>query len=133
MYATKENKVLKHTPLISVIVPVYNTEKYLERCINSILAQTYENLEIIMVDDGSTDKSAELMGALKKRDERIRCVKHKKNMGLFQARITGSEVAKGDYIAFIDSDDYVSIDWFRTLLKKAESTDSDICCRRMVL
>lgn len=126
MNTRREISVLKHTPLISIIVPVYNTENYLERCINSILAQTYENLEIIIVDDASTDKSAELMCVLKNRDERIRCIRHKKNMGLFQARITGSEVAKGEYIAFVDSDDYISIDWFRTLLKKADSTDSDI-------
>ena len=83
MNTRREISVLKHTPLISIIVPVYNTENYLERCINSILAQTYENLEIIIVDDASTDKSAELMCVLKNRDERIRCIRHKKNMGLF--------------------------------------------------
>ena len=113
-------------PLVSVVVPVYNVEKYLERCVDSLLRQTYQNLEIILVDDGSTDGSLKIMEKYAKEDDRIHLVQHEKNRGLFQARITGSEAAHGKYIAFVDSDDYVSIDWFRTLLKKAEATDADI-------
>lgn len=113
-------------PLISVIVPVYNMEKYLDRCVESILAQTYENLEIILVDDCSTDDSAQIIDRLAKSDCRIKTVRHKENRGLFQARLTGSTYATGKYLAFVDSDDYVSADWFRTLLRKAETTGSDI-------
>lgn len=117
---------LTEGPLISVVVPVYNVEKYLKRCMDSILEQTYQNLEIILVDDGSTDTSLRIMEEYVQQDDRVRLVKHEKNRGLFQARISGSEAATGRYIAFIDSDDYISIDWFRTLVKTAESSDADI-------
>ena len=113
-------------PLISVVVPIYNSEKYLGRCIDSIIAQTYENLEIILVDDASTDKSPEIIQEYSKKDSRIAAIKHEKNQSAFQARITGADAAKGKYLAFIDSDDYISVDWFRLLLKKAEDTNSDI-------
>lgn len=111
---------------ISVIVPVYNTEKYLEGCLDSIVRQSYRNLEIIVVNDGSTDSSAEIIEALMHKDKRIKCILQEKNSGLFQARLTGVEAASGDYIAFVDSDDTVGIDWFRLLLKKAVETKADI-------
>lgn len=114
------------TPLISVIVPVYNVEAYLPKCVESIMAQTYDNLEIILVNDGSTDSSGELIDYYANQDERVIKVVHNKNLGLFQARISGVEKAHGEYIAFADSDDYISIDWFRKLVQKAEETDSDI-------
>lgn len=117
---------LKNGPLISVVVPVYNMEKFLSRCVDSILRQTYESLEIILVDDCSTDESAKIIKQYIERDDRIKSVSHKKNMGLFQARISGIKVAHGKYLAFVDSDDYLSVDWFRTLAKKAEETDADI-------
>lgn len=109
-----------------MVVPVYNMEKYLERCVDSILEQTYENLEIILVNDCSTDGSAKIIEKYIEQDERIKRVVHEKNRGLFQARISGCDVATGKYIAFIDSDDHISVDWFRTLVKKAEAEQADI-------
>lgn len=113
-------------PVISVVVPVYNMEALLPRCVDSILQQTYENLEIILVNDCSTDDSAQIIKQYVEQDDRVKAVNHEKNRGLFQARITGAEQATGKYLAFVDSDDYVSVDWFRLLLRKAEETQSDI-------
>lgn len=93
--------------LISVIVPVYNAEQYLTECINSILNQTYTNLEIILVDDGSTDRSGEICDIYKEKDSRVR-VYHKKNEGVSTARNLGLKHCSGKYITFVDSDDYVS-------------------------
>lgn len=100
-------RVLKMNEMISVIVPVYNVEKYLRRCVNSILKQSYPNLQIILVDDGSTDRCGEICEELKKTDDRITVI-HKENGGLSDARNAGLEIANGEYITFIDSDDYVS-------------------------
>lgn len=91
-------------PLVSVVVPINNTEKYLIKCVNSIIAQSYKNIEIILVDDGSTDSSPALCEELKKTDERISVI-HKENGGLSSARNEGINRASGDYIMFIDSDD----------------------------
>lgn len=121
-----EKGFLENGPLISVIIPVYNMEKYLARCLDSILTQTYRNLEIILVNDASTDESLTIIEHYVKSDARIKLVSHEKNKGLFQARISGSEVANGKYITFVDSDDYVSVDWFRRLLNRAEETSSDM-------
>lgn len=117
---------------ISIIVPVYNTEKYLPRCIESLCTQTYSNLEIIFVDDASPDKSVDIIKDSMKHDVRIRYVKHSKNKGLFQARVTGSKQATGDYIAFVDSDDYVSLDFYHCLLKKTEQYKADIIIGKTV-
>lgn len=117
---------MKENPTISVIVPVYNTEKFLKRCIRSIIAQTYKDLEIIIVNDSSTDNSQDIIDMFVTEDSRVKCVKHEVNRGLFQARITGVQASTGDYIAFVDSDDHVSIDWFRLLINKALKTSSDI-------
>ena len=92
--------------LISVIVPVYNVEKYLNKCVYSILNQSYRDLEIILVDDGSTDSSGRICDELSKLDPRILVV-HKNNGGLSDARNAGMKIANGNYISFIDSDDYV--------------------------
>ena len=100
--------------LISVIVPVYNIQDYLERCVRSIMNQTYKNLEILLVDDGSTDGSGELCERLAKEDERIR-VFHKENGGSSSARNVGIREAKGDYLGFIDSDDYIEPDMYELL------------------
>ncbi len=97
--------------LISVIVPVYNVEKYLDRCMKSILQQTYHRLEIILVDDGSTDASAAMCDAYARRDSRIRVV-HKQNGGLSDARNAGLELAAGDYIGYVDSDDWIEPDMY---------------------
>ena len=100
--------------LISVIVPVFNVEKYLKRCVDSILIQTYRNIEILLIDDGSTDYSSNLADEYLKKDERIR-VFHKKNMGLSSARNKGIEEAKGNYVCFVDGDDTISSNMVNTL------------------
>lgn len=96
--------------LISIVVPVYNVSQYLERCIQSVIYQTYENLDIILIDDGSTDNSGLICDKYAKIDKRIR-VLHQQNSGLSAARNAGIEIAKGKYITFIDSDDYVDSDY----------------------
>ena len=110
--------------MISIIVPVYNVELYLKRCVESIINQSYKNLEIILVDDGSTDNSSSICDELKNSDERIRVI-HKKNGGLSDARNVGIEIAKGDYIGFVDSDDWIEPDMFENL--KLEMENSGAC------
>lgn len=105
--------------LVSVIVPVYNTEKYLDRCVESIINQTHQNLDIILVDDGSTDGSSEKCDFYAKNDQRIRVI-HKKNGGQSSARNAGLDVCKGDYISFVDSDDWIEPDMYATLLTELE-------------
>lgn len=112
-------------PLISVIVPVYNVERYLDQCVESLIGQTYERLEIILVDDGSTDSSGEQCNAWANRDNRIRAVRQC-NAGLAAARNTGLDLAKGEYIGFVDSDDYVLPDMFGTLLHNLQESDADL-------
>lgn len=111
--------------LISVIIPVYNVEKYLERCLSSILAQSYENLEIILVDDGSTDNSGAICDEYGKKDARI-TVFHKINGGQSSARNIALDYAHGDWITFVDSDDWVDKDYVKHMLEKAISTKSQI-------
>lgn len=111
--------------LISVVVPIYNVEGYLERCVESIINQTYKNLEIILVDDGSPDKCPEMCDEFARLDSRIKVV-HKKNGGLSDARNAGMDVASGEYISFIDSDDYVSPDFYETLYNVMISEKGDI-------
>lgn len=113
------------TPLISVIVPVYNVEKYLDRCIQSIIDQTYQNLEIILVDDGSTDDSSQKCDEWEKKDNRI-VVIHKSNGGLSDARNIGIIHAKGEYIGFIDSDDCVNHNMYQALYDILLKTKADI-------
>ena len=116
-------------PLISVIVPVYNVEKYLRRCLDSILVQTYSNIEILLIDDGSTDQSGKICDEFAKLDSRVR-VFHKENGGVSTARNLGIEQAKGEYITFIDSDDYADeelISYLYGLIKYANAEIS-ICC-----
>ena len=102
-------------PRISIIVPVYQVEKYLERCVNSILKQYYRDFELILVNDGSKDKSGEICDNLKKIDNRITVI-HKENGGLSSARNAGLEIAKGEYVGFIDSDDWITEDMFEHLI-----------------
>lgn len=107
---------------ISFIVPVYNVENYLEQCVESILSQSYKNFELILVDDGSTDKSSELCDNLKSKDKRIRVI-HKKNGGLSDARNTGLNCAQGEYVIFLDSDDFwLSKDGLQQLIFKLNGT-----------
>lgn len=111
--------------LISVIVPIYKVEDYLCRCVDSIINQTYKNLEIILVDDGSPDSCPQLCDEYAKKDNRIKVV-HKNNGGLSDARNAGMEIAKGRYISFIDSDDYVSLDFIESLYRTMISENSEI-------
>lgn len=115
-------------PLISIIVPVYNVEKYLEKCLHSICEQTYKNLEIIVVDDGSTDGSGEICDLLAKEDKRIKVI-HQPNAGLSAARNRGLDIASGEYIGFVDSDDWIDVDMYQFLyeLLTAKKADISIC------
>ncbi|WP_034445833.1 glycosyltransferase [Butyrivibrio sp. AE2032] len=113
-------------PLVSVIIPAYNIEQYIGECLDSILVQTYRNLEIIVVNDGSTDGTGKIIKKYNSEDERIVPVSHEKNLGLFAARITGVEKASGKYIMFVDGDDTISVDWVRMLLRCAETNDLDM-------
>ena len=101
-------------PLITVIVPVYKVEQYLERCVDSLRKQTYQNLEIILVDDGSPDNSGKMCDALATQDARIRVI-HKENGGLSSARNAGLDIAHGEYVGFVDSDDWVTLDMYEHL------------------
>lgn len=117
-------------PLISIIVPVYNVERYLDRCVQSLISQTYENLEIILVDDGSLDRCPKLCDEYEKKYSNIRVI-HKENGGLSSARNAGMAVAKGDYIGFVDSDDWVEPTMYAYLYEILIDYDadiSDICC-----
>ena len=102
-------------PLISVIVPVYKVEKYLNKCVQSIVNQTYKNLEIILVDDGSPDNCPEMCDEWAKKDSRIKVI-HQENAGLAEARNSGISVATGEFFMFIDSDDYAEPDMIELLL-----------------
>ena len=119
--------------LISVIVPVYNVEKYLDKCIQSIVDQTYTNLEIILVDDGSPDNSGAICDEWAEKDNRIKVI-HKANGGLSDARNAGLDIATGEYIAFVDSDDYIELDFYDKLYNviKATNCDISICNLRKV-
>ena len=110
---------------ISVIVPVYNVEQYLEKCVESIINQTYKNLEIILVNDGSTDNSGKLCDELAKKDERIKVI-HKENGGLSDARNRGIEEATAKVIGFIDSDDYIDKDMYKILFENLNKTGADL-------
>ena len=111
--------------LISIIVPVYNVERYLEKCVNSIINQTYKNLEIILVDDGATDSSGNMCDELAKSDNRIK-VYHKENGGLSDARNYGVERATGDYIGFVDSDDYIDSEMYEKLYEAIKRENADV-------
>lgn len=111
--------------LISVVLPIYSTERYLDRCINSVLNQTYTDLEIILVDDGSPDRCPQMCDEWAIKDSRIKVV-HKKNAGLGMARNTGIENAAGEYICFFDSDDYVASDTIEKAYRLAAAEKSDI-------
>ena len=113
------------TALISVIVPVYNVAQYLEKSIASIQQQTYQNLEIILVDDGATDESGRLCEQIAEQDERV-LVYHKENEGLSQARNDGLKQAHGDYVIFIDSDDYIHSEMIASLYQQLVKEDADV-------
>ncbi len=118
--------ILVTKPLISVVIPVYNVEKYLEACMESVTAQTYENLQIILVDDGTKDRSDRICDAWAERDGRVQVI-HQQNRGLSGARNTGIEAAEGEYILFVDSDDVISPHLCQTLLDALGEGDIAIC------
>lgn len=113
-------------PLISIIVPVYKVEPFLSRCVDSIIGQTFSDFELILVDDGSPDCCGEICDRYGTTDSRIHVI-HKENGGLSDARNAGLEVVRGDYICFVDSDDWVSPQYLEKLLKNLQETDADIC------
>ena len=110
--------------LISVIIPVYNVEKYLQECVDSVLSQTYENYEIILIDDGSTDSSGAICDEFAVGNEKIKVI-HKENGGLSHARNTGLSLAQGEYIYFLDSDDYLDDNAFSLMLERIEKENAD--------
>lgn len=110
---------------ISIVIPVYNVESYLEKCLDSVLNQTYREFECILVDDGSTDRSGEICDRYAAADSRV-IVIHKKNGGLVSARKAGLQKASGEFIGCVDSDDWVEEDYFEKLIKKQEESDADI-------
>ncbi|WP_052399127.1 glycosyltransferase family 2 protein [Candidatus Francisella endociliophora] len=116
---------MKESVLISVIIPVYNVQNYLVRCLDSVINQTYKNLEIILVNDGSTDNSLEICQQYIDKDSRIILI-NKNNGGLSSARNAGLEINKGKYITFIDSDDWVALDYINTLYQNIIDNNADI-------
>ena len=113
----KSNEEIK----ISICVPVYNVEKYLRECLNSLINQTYKNIEIICVDDGSTDDSLQILKEYSSKDSRIQIIKHEKNKGLFCARKTAVKEAIGEYLLFVDSDDFIEVKTCEHLVRKLKS------------
>ena len=116
---------MEEKPLVSIIVPVYNAEKYLSVCIDSILNQTYENIEIILIDDGSTDKSAQICDEYTAKDKRVMVV-HKKNGGVSAGRNDGLMAANGQFIMFVDSDDWIDSETCKTAVSAMAESDADV-------
>lgn len=112
--------------LVSVIIPVYNVEKYLKKCVDSVLNQSYKNMEILLIDDGSTDCSPDICDYYCTIDNRIRCI-HKANGGLGSARNVGIRSSRGDYIYFLDSDDFIDKDLFSSIIPYMLEKDLDVC------
>ncbi len=125
------NNSIKENHLISVIIPVYNVEQYLDRCLESVVNQTYKNLEIILVDDGSPDNCPKMCDEWAKKDSRIKVI-HKQNGGASSSRNTGLDVMTGDFMCFIDSDDFIAKNYIEVLYNNLIETNSDVsmcmCC-----
>lgn len=120
-------------PLVSVIVPVYGTEQYVEQCLDSILNQTYQNVEVLAVDDASPDRAGEILREYAAIDSRVRVIRNAKNLGLFCARLAGTKQARGEYLTFVDSDDYLGIDYIRMLVEQALREQADIVKGQFVM
>ena len=120
-------RVFRMNPLVSVIIPVYNVEQYLDKCVQSVINQTYKNIEVILVDDGSPDNCPKMCDEYSVCDKRIKVI-HKSNGGLSDARNAGIDRAKGDYITFVDSDDYVEDNYVELLLHSVHKYNADISC-----
>jgi len=113
-------------PKISVVIPVYNMEKYLKRCMDSVINQTFKDLEIILVNDGSKDNSGSICDEYKALDKRVKVI-HKQNAGLGFARNSGMEISTGEYISFVDSDDYINTDMYEKLYQRIKQENADTC------
>ncbi len=124
-------RILMQKDLISIIIPVYNVEEYLDRCIQSVLHQTYQTLEIILVDDGSTDHSGQMCDVYAKSDKRIKVV-HKPNGGLSDARNAGLKVATGIYIGYVDSDDWIELDMYERMYTACVDNQAELAICRYV-
>ena len=118
---------MKDNPLISVVIPIYKVEKYLCECVDSVINQTYTNLEIILVDDGSPDNCPAICDDYASKDSRIKVI-HKENGGQSSARNAGIKIAKGEYISFIDSDDYVSPVYIEQLYSTLKRSGAGLSC-----
>lgn len=114
-----------HTPKVSVIFPIYNNEKYIEKCIRSVMNQTLKDIEMILIDDGSTDPAPQIMDTLAKEDDRIRVV-HKANEGVAIGENMGLDLARGEYVGFVEADDCIATDMYEQLYNRAIETDADI-------
>ena len=117
---------MKDAPLVSIVIPIYNVEKYLRQCMESVLTQTYKKFEIILVDDNTSDKSGKIADQYVKKDVRIKVIHKPKNEGLNMARSTGFEASKGNFITFIDSDDVVEPDFLEKIVFAQQRTQADI-------
>lgn len=115
--------------LISFIIPAYNAEQYIEKCVLSITSQTHKAVEVIIVNDGSTDHTTEIIDSFSRSDQRIKVI-HKENAGVSAARNSGLEIAKGDYVVFVDADDYLADDFATYMLKLTTDTNADFCLSR---
>lgn len=122
----------ENMPALSIIVPIYNSEPYLKKCFDSILAQIYTDFELVLVDDGSTDGSLSICREYEKKDPRI-VVCHKENEGLVAARKTGVAMAVGEYVGFVDSDDFIDVNMYSDLMNEAKAKESDIVIGGIIL
>lgn len=127
---TENSKIKGEMPIVSVVVPIYNVEMYVKDCVDSILNQTYTNLEVILVDDGSPDTCGKICDEYKINDSRVKVI-HKKNGGLSDARNVGIKMASGELIMFVDSDDYISNDFVKILFDSMGKRKSDIAIANM--
>lgn len=118
-------------PKVSVIIPVYNVEKYLKRCLDSVINQTLTDIEMICVNDGSTDSSAEILNEYAKKDDRIKII-NQVNSGLSEARNVGVREATGEFIGYLDSDDFIEKDYYGTLYNAAKANGADIACASII-
>ena len=125
MKAAAQNAEKLNKDVVSVIIPIYKAEPYLKKCLDSIAAQTYKNLEIILIDDGSPDNCGRICDEYAANDPRVKVI-HKQNGGMSDARNTGLDNATGEYLTFIDSDDYVSENFVDTLLNALRDNDADM-------
>jgi len=123
---------MKNQPLISIIIPVYNVEQYLDECMASVLNQTYKNLEVVLVDDGSKDRSPAMCDEYALKDSRVHVI-HKENGGPMSACIVGVENAKGEYLAFMDSDDWIDLNMIEELAKETTGNKKEMICSNYVI